>query len=460
MNRRAFLATSAAAFAAPSSRRPNVVVLFADDQRFNTIRALGNSEIKTPHLDRLCASGVAFERAHIMGGDSGAVCIASRAMLLSGQTLFRAMKNVHGPKERASEFTLMGEHFRNSGYSTYGIGKWHNPPGLFNRCFENGSAIFFGGMSDHLKVPIQDYDPEGGYAASRTKIGAKFSTELFTDEAVKFLKGQDGKKPFFLYTAFTAPHDPRMAPASYAEQYTASAIKLPESFMPQHPFDNGELKVRDEMLAGFPRTPGEVCRHIAAYYAMITHLDSQIGRILETLRETGREKDTVIVFAGDNGLALGNHGLMGKQSLYEHSVRVPLIFSGPGVPKNQKRQGLGYLLDVFPTLCDLTGTKTPGNVEGVSLAPAIQSPKGATRPDLFLAYRNLMRGYSDGEWKLIAYNVNGKRTTQLFNLPEDPHEVHDLGEMVEAKEKIVELMGKMREWMKKVDDPTAAAWAV
>lgn len=459
MNRRAFLATSAAALAVPSSRRSNVVVLFADDMRFNTIRALGNHEIKTPHLDRLCASGVAFERAHIMGGDSGAVCIASRAMLLSGQTLFRAMKNVHGPKERASEFTLMGEHFRNSGYQTYGIGKWHNPPALFNRCFENGSAIFFGGMSDHLKVPIHDYDAEARYTPDRARIGGKFSTELFTDEAVRFLKGQDGKKPFFLYTAFTAPHDPRMAPPSYLEQYTPGTIKVPENFMAQHPFDNGELKVRDEMLAGFPRSPGEVCRHIAAYYAMITHLDSQIGRIVETLRETGREKDTVIVFAGDNGLALGQHGLMGKQSLYEHSVRVPLIFSGPGVPKNQRRPALNYLLDVFPTLCDLTGTKTPGNVEGMSLAPAIHSANGEGRQDLFLAYRHLMRGYSDGEWKLIVYHVNGTSRTQLFNLKEDPYEVNDLSEVVEAKEKIAELTGKLRAWMKKVDDPIAAAWA-
>lgn len=446
--------------AAPSSRRSNVVVLLADDMRFNTIHALGNSEIKTPHLDRLCGNGVAFERAHIMGGDSGAVCIASRAMLLSGQTLFRAMKNVNGPKERAGEFTLMGEHFRNSGYQTYGIGKWHNPPALFNRCFENGSAIFLGGMTDQLKVPIQDYDPEGRYEAARTRIGGKFSSELFADEAIRFLKGQDGKKPFFLYTAFTSPHDPRMAPPSYAEQYSPGVIKLPENFMPQHPFDNGTLKVRDELLAGFPRSPGEICRHIAAYYAMITHLDSQVGRIVETLKETGREKDTVIVFAGDNGLALGQHGLMGKQNLYEHSVRVPLIFSGPGIPKNQKRQGLGYLLDVYPTLCDLTGTKTPGNVEGMSLAPAIQSVKGAARQDLFLAHRDLMRGYSDGEWKLILYRTKGTSKTQLFNLKEDPHEVNDVGEMVEAKEKIAELMGKLRDWMKKVDDPTAAAWAV
>ena len=99
-------------------------------------------------------------------------------------------------------------------------------------------------------------------------------------------------------------------------------------------------------------------------------------------------------------------------------------------------------------------------MEGISLAPAIQSAKGTTRPDLFFAYRNLMRGYSDGEWKLITYNVNGKSRTQLFNIKEDPHEVNDLAEIPDAKEKIAELVGKMREWMKKVDDPTTAAWAV
>ncbi|MBI5283381.1 MAG: sulfatase-like hydrolase/transferase [Candidatus Solibacter usitatus] len=452
-NRRQFLTTSAAALAAPAGHPPNVLVLFADDLRFNTIHALGNPEVRTPALDRLAASGVSFDRAHIMGGDSGAVCIASRAMLLTGQTLFHSMANVHGPKERESRFTFIGEHFRNSGYQTFGAGKWHNPPRLFNRCFEGGGSIFFGGMTDQFKIPVQDYDPAGAYGRERRKIAAKASSELFADEAIGFLKNRDGKRPFFLYTAFTSPHDPRTAPNPYREMYSADRIQLPGNFMGQHPFDNGELKVRDELLAGFPRSPNEVCRHIADYYAMITHLDTQVGRILDALKESGQDKHTIVVFAGDNGLALGQHGLMGKQNLYDHSVRVPLILAGPGIPKGQRRQSLAYLLDLFPTLCDLTSTKTPATVDGVSLQPAIRSPKAAARDDLFLSYRHFQRGLSNGEWKLILYNVGGTVTTQLFQIKEDPLETENLAQIPEAKPQADKMTARLKEWMKKVDDP-------
>src|SRR5262249_37846224 len=160
--------------------------------------------------------------------------------------------------------------FRKAGYTTFGTGKWHNGPALFARCFSTGANIFFGGMSDHLAVPVNDFDPSGQYLASKRHTGEKFSSELFADSVIQFLKQQSPDRPFLAYTAFTAPHDPRMAPKEYAVMYDPEKIEVPRNFLPEHPFDNGEMKVRDEALAPWPRTEKVVREHIAAYYAMIT----------------------------------------------------------------------------------------------------------------------------------------------------------------------------------------------
>ncbi len=142
--------------------------------------------------------------------------------------------------------------------------------------------------------------------------------------------------------------------------------------------------------------------------------------MLSALKKAGKAKNTIIVFAGDNGLAVGRHGLLGKQSLYEHSVHVPLIISGPGIPKSQKRDAFCYLLDIFPTLCDLTGMSIPNSVEGRSLVSMIRDRRRKIRETLFFAYKDVHRGVRDERYKLIEYSVKGKRTTQLFDLQTDP----------------------------------------
>ena len=433
------------------NERPNIVFLFSDDQRFDTIRALGNPEIQAPNLDRLVRSGVSFTRAHIMGGTSGAVCVPSRAMLLTGRTLFHLQSQGGVIPE---EHTMLPETLRQAGYFTFGTGKWHNGRNAYSRCFAQGGKIMFGGTSDHLQVPVYDFDPEGKYPDEKHYAGEKFSSELFSDKAIEFLRNSDKNRPFFLYVAYTAPHDPRMAPEKFASLYSPERIEVPPNFLPEHPFDNGELKVRDELLAPFPRTPGVVQRHIAAYYAMISHLDAHIGRVLDALERTGRAKNTIIIFAGDNGLAVGQHGLLGKQSIYEHSVRVPLIISGPGIPKNVKTGALCYLLDVYPTLCDLLGLPIPETVEGRTLFPALKDRKAKVREFLFLAYRNLQRGVrTDDNWKLIKYNVQGRETTQLFNLNQDPWEMKNLARDPESRSRLDDLTALLKDHMRKLDDP-------
>ena len=253
-----------------------------------------------------------------------------------------------------------------------------------------------------------------------------------------------------MYVSYTAPHDPRMAPKACTDLYPPEKIELPPNFLPVHPFDNGELRIRDEMLAPFPRTPEAVRQHLAAYYAMITHVDAQIGRVLDALAAAGHADDTIVVFAGDNGLAVGQHGLMGKQNLYDHSVRVPLVFRGPGVPKGAACDALTYLHDVFPTTCDLAGLTVPESVESVSLAPLIAGRAKAVRDSVFAAYTSVQRMVRDERWKLIRYPYAAR--TQLFDLQADPWETKDLSAEPGQAGQIARLNKLLKQWQRRTGD--------
>lgn len=423
--------------------RPNVLFLFADDQRADTIGAHGNPHIRTPNLDRLVGAGFSFRSNYCFGGNSGAVCVPSRAMLMTGKTWFH-IDTVALAGER-----LLPEHLAAHGYVTFGTGKWHNGQPSWLRAFQQGRAIMFGGMSDHSKVPVRDLGPDGKLTEQRS--GEKFSSELFADAAIAFLRGHDRSKPFFAYVAFTAPHDPRMPPLEFRQPYYRSLPPLPANFLPQLPFDNGAMNGgRDENLAPWPRTEAVIRDQLAEYYGLITHMDGQIGRILAALKETGQADNTLIVFAADNGLALGSHGLLGKQSVFEHSMRVPLVVVGAGIPAGKSSQAFTYLFDLFPTLCDALGIPPPPGMEGHSLRPLWEGTKTQVRDSVFLPYIKVQRSVRDQRWKLIAYPKLGH--LQLFDLQSDPHETTNLIGRVEYAGQVARLQKLMRQWQGRVGD--------
>ena len=425
----------------PAPTKPNVLFLLTDDQRFDAIAELGNEEISTPNMDSMVRSGITFTHTHIMGALGGAVCMPSRGMLMTGKSLFQMRQDA---SYIPPEDTMMPEHFRAVGYTTFGTGKWHNGRDAYHRCFSEGDNIFFGGMhryetDGHHRPFLNHYDVTGEYPEDRGFWGEKFSSIYYADAAVNFLENQAAaEEPFFAYVSFTSPHDPRTPPTEYGANYTADDVSLPKNFKPEHPFNNGELVIRDEVLIPHPRTEEAVRAEVASYYGMISEVDFQIGRILQALKESGKDKNTIIVFAGDNGLAVGQHGLLGKQNLYDHSTRVPLVISGPGIPDNTRNKAYCYLLDVFPTLCDLAGLEIPASVTGQSILPAVQDSANV-RPHLFTAYADLQRAIRKDEFKLITYNVEGKITEQLFNITEDPLELNNLAGKEEWKEKQAEL---------------------
>jgi arylsulfatase A-like enzyme len=423
--------------------QPNILFLFADDQRADTIAALGNLHIKTPNMDKLVNSGFTFRSNYCFGGNSGAVCVPSRAMLMSGKTWF------HIDTATLKGVKLLPELLQENGYVTFGTGKWHNGQASWLRAFQRGKAVMFGGMSDHFKVPVRDLGPDGKLTAERT--GEKFSSELFADAAIEFLRSHDGKKPFFAYVAFTAPHDPRMPPMAFREMYYRDLPPLPANFLPQLPFDNGMMKGgRDENLAPWPRTEAVIRDQLAEYYGLITHLDGQIGHILEALQQTGQADNTLIVYAADNGLALGSHGLLGKQSVFEHSMRVPLIFVGPGIPPGKSTRAFSYLLDVFPTLCDVIGIRPPADLEGESLRPLWEGKKERVRDSVFLPYIDIQRAVRDERWKLICYPKISH--LQLFDLQANPDEKVNLIERAEYASQVQRLLKLMSQWQAKVGD--------
>lgn len=466
--------------------KPNVVVIYTDDHRYTGVHALGGQAVKTPHLDQLAEEGIAFTKTYMMGSFSGATCIPSRAMLLTGRNLFELDGIGRNIPE---EHTTLGEAFMAAGYHSQFVGKWHQTAGSLARSFHDGGKLC--GMpkylTDQYRMPYSDWRLEGDYdvkhcylleydengkvtSRSVTKDDKRGPTanekhgphvsEVLADEANKFLNGYKQDKPFFMYLAFPTPHDPRQAPQRYQDMYPIDEIELPPSYMPQHPFHNGHIVLRDELLDTWPRTPEIAKKHLADYYAIITHLDAQIGRVIKTLKENGMYENTIIVMAGDSGLAVGNHGLLGKQNIYdEDGVHCPLIISGKLMKEQHEGMqvdALCYIQDIMPTICDMANVRQPNSVTGKSLVPVINGEVESIRDHTYHAYRQHQRAYRIGDFKLIEYvqaptddrhvgkAIVGSRVTQLFNVTEDPWEAFNLADFPEYYDRVLSMRKEMK----------------
>ena len=437
---------------------PNILFLLADDFTFDAIHALGNDLIETPNLDKLVRDGTHFTNAFNMGGWNGAVCVASRAMIITGKSIWDAkqISDQWGNKKnlKAAEKSW-AKLMEKKGYQTFITGKWHvsiDP----KKIFETVRNIRPGMPRDFFKKenrkgynrPKEDqidnwraYDSlNGGFWE-----GGKHWSEVIKDDALDFLN-QSKKKdaPFFMYLAFNAPHDPRQSPKSFLDRYPLEKISLPENWLPEYPYKDaiGNSKtLRDEALAPFPRTPYAIKTHIREYYAIISHLDEQIGKILNALDETGNSKNTYIFFTSDHGLSVGKHGLMGKQSMFDHSIRVPLIISGPDIPHNQIINHDVYLQDIMATsleLADISPAKYTSFKSFLSLVKG--NDRNPNYPlGIYGAYMNSQRMIRKGGYKLIVYPKIKK--TLLFDLKKDPLEMHDISSK-RQKRKVVKNLFK------------------
>ena len=278
------------------------------------------------------------------------------------------------------------------------------------------------------------------------------------DRALDFLEKRaatEDDDPFLMFLGFSHPHDPRLGPPELLEKYGAintrepptvvnpAAPPLPISYLPAHPFPHGQPKLRDEnSVSGVrkSRTEATIRNELGREYACVENIDIQVGRVLNKLESMGELDNTYVFFTSDHGIAVGRHGLVGKQNLYEHTWRVPFLVRGPGIEPGSEASGYIYLMDVLPTMCDLVGIARSSAFEGVSFRPVLEGEQERVRDVLYGVYsggtKPGMRSVKTNGWKLIKYDVldGTVRKTQLFDLRNNPDELlveHHTREVVE-----------------------------
>ncbi len=439
------LTAGTAARADEPGSRPNILLIFTDDQNTDTLGCYGNERVRTPHIDRLADTGALFSRAYLTGGNTGALCQPSRAMLMTGRHFPRIA--VDRGWDLAPQPTLPTL-LREAGYATFMTGKWHNGRQALVWNFPDAGPVLNAGMGDHTSKQV--IHVAEGEVSPPAPIPA-YSTDAFGESALAFLERRPDSAPFFLYLAFSAPHDPRQPVAPWRDHHEADPPPLPPNFLPLPPFNVGALTVRDEHLAPWPRPEWMIREQTAHYLAMVEHIDHFVGRILEQLKAAGELDNTLIVFLSDNGLAMGGHGLLGKQNPYEHSVRVPLIIAGPGVEPGTRHDGLVSIFDIMPTLLHAVDIEAPGDLDGRSLHRALEGSPEPVRDRLSISeYFGDLECHVllEGPWKLIRFPLLDK--TQLFHLDDDPHEVNDLGSNPAHAERIASMMEALESELRSV----------
>ncbi len=410
-------------------KRPNILYIIVDDQSPFDLKVYDpKSKLDTPVIDRLAAEGMTFDGAHHMGSFSGAVCSPSRHMVMCGRTVWH-LPTAPGARQNnlcppGLEKNTLAAVFNRAGYDTMRTCKVGNSYAAANKQF----------------TVVHDATKRGGAA----ETGSAWHAQRVLDYLNEREKSKDAD-PFLIHYGFSHPHDVRDGTPPLLKKYGAVnhadrnepppanplAPPLPPNYLPAHPFENSHLNVRDEKAVSgvWDRRDERTIRNeVGRQFACSQNIDIQIGRVLKKLEEMGELDNTYIFYTSDHGMAIGRHGLQGKQNLYEHTWRVPLIVKGPGIKPGSRALGNIYLLDTLATLCDLAGITPPDSNEGVSFRPVLEGKKETIRDALYGVYsggaKPGMRAVKQGDWKLLKYQTpeGDTKVTQLFNLKENPHE--------------------------------------
>ncbi len=421
--------------AEPVASRPNILFILLDDQSPFDLRVYNpRSILETPNVDQLAREGMVFDGAYHMGSWSGAVCTPSRHMIMSGRSVWHIPGRPRQQDSAAQSATnlvppdleeqTMAAVFNRAGYDTMRTCKIGNSYEAANRQFTVRRDATKRGPTD-----------ETGSAWHAEQVLAYLDQREATRDT----------DPFLIYFGFSHPHDPRNGKPELLEKYgavnhedstTVPAIhakqpRLPINYLPAHPFEHGHPNLRDEVAVSGVwrnRDEGTIRNELGREFACSENIDTQIGRVLERLKSMGELERTYVIYTADHGMAIGRHGLQGKQNLYEHTWRVPFIVRGPQIPAGSRVEGNIYLMDVLATMCDLAGMDAPPTNEGISFRPVLEGKQGTVRDVLYGVYsggtKPGMRCVRQGDWKLIKYDVlDGQvRQTQLFHLGENPHE--------------------------------------
>lgn len=426
-----------------AAQRPNIIFLLTDDQRWDTLGAMGNKIIQTPNMDALAKSGVMFSNAFV----TTSICCTSRASIFLGQYARRHgindFKTDFTPRQLSQTYDIL---LKNAGYRIGFIGKY--------------------GVGKHL--PAEEYDYWKGipgqpkYETRDETDKSIHLTRLMGQQAVEFLQTCQQEKPFCLSISFKAPHvqdsDPRqfIYDPAYKNLYREVKIPLPETAADKFFYDEfppffttkNEGRRRWEMRFA---TPEMYQKSLKGYYRLITGVDVVVGKIRKELQRSGLAANTVIILLGDNGFFLGEHGLAGKWYGYEESIRVPLVIYDPRLSselRGQVRPEIALNIDVAPTILSLTGVPVPAGVQGKSLLPLLKNQKTEWRKRFF--YEHLFdhpgipksEGVRTTHYTYLRYIEQSPVYEELFDLKTDPHEIRNLAGSEDYRE-ILRQMRKM-----------------
>ncbi len=410
-------------------KHPNILFILVDDQSPFDLKIYNpKSALDTPVIDRLASEGMVLDAAYHMGSWSGAVCTPSRHMIMSGRSVWHIPNKLGtGPVPEDLPAHTIGAVFNAAGFDTMRTCKRGNS-------YPDANAQF---------TVVKDATKRGGTDGS----GSAWHAEQVLNYLDEREASQD-RDSFLIYFGFSHPHDTRDGKPELLAKYGATNHKdpnslppvnadqpapaLPVNYLPVHPFNQTHMDVRDEVaVSGVWKNRDErtIRNELGREFACDENIDIQVGRVLAKLEAMGELENTYIIYTADHGMAIGRHGLQGKQNLYEHTWRVPFIVKGPGIQPGSRKPGNIYLMDVLPTLCDLAGVDIPNTVEGTSFKPVLQGKQSTVRDVLYGVYsggaKPGIRAVKKGDWKLIQYESTeeGAREIQLFNLAENPHEL-------------------------------------
>ncbi len=427
---------------------PNIILLLTDDQRWDALGCAGNSIIQTPNIDALAGDGAMFTNAFV----TTSICCTSRASIFSGQ--YARRHGIHGFSTSFTQNALNNTYpllLKQAGYMTGFIGKW----GVGNTMPES----YFDYWKGILGQPkYEQTDPKGNY---------KHLTSIMGDQAEEFLNMQNNQAPFCLSISFKAPHvqdgDPRqfIYDPQYKDLYKDVTIPEPETADPQYydsfpAFFKKDNEARRRWDIRFS-TPEKYQNSVKGYYRLITGVDKVVERIMNTLKQNNLDQNTVIIYTGDNGFYLGEHGLAGKWYGHEESIRVPMIIHDPHLPKSQhgrKYSQMALNIDLAPTILDYAGLTIPEEMQGKSLKPVVSAKNPEWRTDFF--YEHLFdheripksEGVVTHKFKYLRYIEQNPIYEELYDLEKDPYEKNNLANNPKYSNKKLHLQNKCDQYTK------------
>jgi len=451
-----------------TSRSPNVLLICIDDLR-PELNCYGASYIQSPNIDRLAASGRQFNRHYVQAP----TCGASRFTMLTGrygpsgnEALFQRATQLK--KEPNSAMPTMPAWFRQNGYTTVSVGKVsHHPGGMGGADWDDLDILEMPNSWDRNLLPAGAWlHPRGwmhGLANGEIRVKAAdmdvfqavegtdsiYPDGISIDEALRQMDqlAAEDDKPFFLAVGILRPHLPFGAPAKYLELY--QDVTLPPTAHPEKPEGRTTWHRSGEFMnynrwGRAPNEDAEFAIDVRKHYAAcVSYADAQVGKLISRLKETGADKNTIIILWGDHGWHLGEHAIWGKHALFEESLRSPLIITYPGIQRpGESTDSIVETLDLFPTLTELTGLPTPEFAQGVSLKPLLENPAGIGHPAV--AYHGDAQTIRTDTHRLVLHKDG---YAELYDHVSDPGETRNIAEseqemVAELTRQLIERLGK------------------